>query len=167
MGSQDAVKVNRDYSDLLSAFAAHKVRFLVVGAYALAFHGRPRATGDLDIWVEATPANAKRVYAALAEFGAPLGGIDSRDFEAPGTVFQIGVAPNRIDVLTSLTALAFPRAWKNRLRRRYGSTPVNLISARDMLRNKRALGRPRDVADADELEAILRPPRRGGPGSPS
>jgi hypothetical protein len=100
------------------------------------------------------------VYAALADFGAPLGGIDTSDFERPGTVLQIGVAPNRVDLLTSLTALDFAQAWKSRLRRTYGSIPLNLIAAKDMITNKRAVGRPRDIADAEELERMLRSPRR-------
>jgi hypothetical protein len=155
------MKLNRHYSDLLSAFGANRVRFLLVGAYALAYHGRPRATGDLDVWVEATPSNARRVYAALAEFGAPLEKVAAEDFARPGTVFQIGIAPNRIDILTSLTALDFPGAWKNRRRVAYGSIPVSLLSAPDLLKNKRALGRARDLADAEELEAHLRQRRRG------
>ncbi len=157
---QGTVKVNRDYSDLLSAFVAHRVRFLIVGAYALAYHGRPRTTGDLDVWIDATPSNAGRVYNALADFGAPLEKIAANDFARPGTVFQIGVAPNRIDVLTSLTALEFSRAWRNRRRVAYGSVPVSLLSAPDLLENKRALGRPRDLADAQELENHLRSRRR-------
>jgi hypothetical protein len=154
------MNLNRDYSDLLSAFAAAKVRFLLVGAYALSYHGRPRATGDLDVWVEPSPANARRVWAALASFGAPLKSVRVEDFSTAHSVFQIGVAPNRIDVLTSLTGLRFSEAWKNRRRASYGSIPVFVISAQDLLKNKRALGRPRDLADAEELDALLRLSRR-------
>jgi hypothetical protein len=92
------MELNRDFSDLLSAFNARKVRFLLVGAYALSYYGRPRTTGDLDLWIDASAANARRVYDALADFGAPLEGLSPSDFGAPGTMFQIGVAPRRIDV---------------------------------------------------------------------
>jgi hypothetical protein len=98
----------------LRAFAAADVRFLVVGAYALAHHGRPRATGDLDVWVDATPANAKRVMRGLAAFGAPLADATERDFCSPGVVFQIGVPPGRIDILTQLTGITFDEAWPDR-----------------------------------------------------
>lgn len=160
MPSRDAMKLNRHYTDLLAAFAENRVRFLLVGAYALAYHGRPRATGDLDVWVEATPTNARRVFGALAAFGAPLERVEPEDFARLGSVFQIGIAPNRIDILTSLTALDFSSAWKNRRRAAYGSVPVFLLSASDLLQNKRALGRPRDLADAQELESHLRSRRR-------
>lgn len=105
--------MNPDFVDLLRAFAARDVRFLLVGAYALALHGRPRATGDLDVWVDATPENAARVMAALTEFGAPMDQIAESDFARPGIVYQIGVAPGRIDILTQLTGLAFADAWLN------------------------------------------------------
>jgi hypothetical protein len=158
------MKLNRDYSDLLSDFRKAKVRFLVVGAYALALHGRPRTTGDLDLWVDPARRNAARVFAALGRFGAPLEGLSAGDFEAPNVVFQIGVAPNRIDLLTSLTALRFADAWKNRRRLHYGSIPIAVLSAADLIRNKRALGRPRDLADVEEMKASgspARPRRRG------
>jgi hypothetical protein len=149
------MKLNRDYSDLLSAFAENRVRFLLVGAYALAYHGQPRATGDLDLWIEPSPSNARRVFSALARFGAPLDQVTVEDLAQPHLVFQIGVAPNRIDVLTSLTGLAFSRAWKRRRRVRYGSVPVFLLSAEDLLKNKRTLGRKRDLADVEEIEKLL------------
>jgi hypothetical protein len=150
------MKLNRHFSDLLSEFNAARVRYLVVGAHVLSYYGRPRTTGDLDLWVESTPENAERVFLALQKFGAPLGGISPRDFAAPGTVFQIGVAPSRIDVLTSLTALDFSSAWKNRRRAKYGKLPIALLSERDFVRNKRSVGRPRDLADASEIDRLLR-----------
>jgi len=103
--------MNQDFVDLLRAFIGADVRFLVVGAYALAHHGRPRATGDLDVWVEATPDNAPRVLRGLAAFGAPLQDVSESDFARPGAVFQIGVDPGRIDILTELTGLQFADAW--------------------------------------------------------
>jgi hypothetical protein len=103
--------MNPDFLDLLRAFAAADVRFLVVGAYALALHGRPRATGDLDVWVEATPENARRVIRALGEFGAPLADFSEADLAAAGVVYQIGVPPGRIDILTELTGITFAEAF--------------------------------------------------------
>ena len=154
------MELNRDFSDLLSAFNAQRVRFLLVGAYVLSYYGRPRTTGDLDLWIDATESNARRAYGALIEFGAPLDALSPADFAQPGIVFQVGVAPRRIDVLTSVTGLTFERAWKRRRRAAYGKIPIHLLSERDFIRNKRAVGRSRDIADAEEVEAILRRRRR-------
>jgi hypothetical protein len=153
------MELNRHFSDLLSEFNAARVRYLVVGAHLLSYYGRPRTTGDLDLWVESTPENAERVFLALESFGAPLEDISPRDFSTPGTVFQIGIAPSRIDVLTSLTALTFSSAWRNRRRAKYGQLPISLLSERDFVRNKRAVGRARDLADADEIDRVRK--RRG------
>jgi len=154
------MQLNPHFFDLLSEFDAAKVRYLVVGAHVLNYYGRPRTTGDLDLWVEPTQKNAERVLRALSRFGAPLEGITSHDFVTPGTVFQVGVAPSRIDILTSLTGLSFTTAWKNRRRARYESVPICLISERDFIRNKRAVGRTRDLADAEEIERLLRHAKR-------
>jgi len=141
--------MNRDFIDLLRAFIDADIRFLVVGAYALAFHGRPRATGDLDVWVEATPENAERVMHALGAFGAPLADVSSSDFSSPGVVFQIGVPPGRIDVLTELTGLTFAEAWPGRVRGKFGELDVDFIGRDAFLRNKRATGRPKDLGDIE------------------
>jgi len=154
------MQLNPDFSDLLSEFAEARVRFLVVGAYAMALHGRPRTTGDLDIWVDAEPANARRVFDALARYGAPMVDVSREDFEKPHLVFQIGVVPNRVDVLTSLTALRFGDAWKRRRRAYYGSLPVWILSEGDLIRNKRSLGRPRDLADVEEMKKAAPRPKR-------
>jgi hypothetical protein len=144
--------MNQDFIDLLRAFVAAEVRFLIVGAYALAIHGRPRATGDLDIWVEATPANAQRVIRALAEFGAPLEGVSEADLRQPGITYQIGVPPGRIDILTDLTGLTFAEAWADRLRRPFGDLEVDVIGRDAFIRNKRATGRPKDLGDIEGME---------------
>src|SRR5437879_5310904 len=99
--------MSQDFAELLRALSAADVRFLIVGAYALAHHSRPRATGDLDVWIEATLENAARVYRALSDFGAPLADLSQSDLAEPNLVFQIGVPPVRADLLTSLTALSF------------------------------------------------------------
>jgi hypothetical protein len=143
--------MNRDFVDLLRAFAAADVRFLVVGAYALAHHGRPRATGDLDVWVEPTPENAACVMRALAAFGAPLQEVTEDDFARPGVAFQIGVPPGRVDVLTDLTGIAFADAWPGREAGRFGELTVDFIGREAFLRNKRATGRAKDLADIEGL----------------
>jgi hypothetical protein len=144
--------MNPDFLDLLRAFAAADVRFLIVGAYALALHGRPRATGDLDVWVEATPENAKRVLRALDQFGAPLADISDADFATPGVVCQIGVPPGRIDILTDLTGITFSEAWLDRVHRPFGEVEVDFIGRASFLRNKRATGRPKDLGDIEGME---------------
>ena len=144
--------MNQDFIDLLRAFADAEVRFLVVGAYALALHGRPRATGDLDVWVEATPQNAARVMRALAAFGAPLTEIAEADFAHEGVTYQIGVPPGRIDILTDLTGITFHEAWADRVRRAFGHVEVDFIGRTSFIRNKRATGRPKDLGDIEGME---------------
>src|SRR5262245_4172546 len=144
--------MNPDFVDLLRAFAGAEVRFLIVGAYALAVHGRPRATGDLDVWIDATPENAVRVMRALAAFGAPLTDIAEADFARPGVVYQIGVPPGRIDILTELTALTFEQAWRDRIRRPFGELEVDFIDRDSFVRNKRATGRLKDLSDIEGMD---------------
>jgi hypothetical protein len=143
--------MNPDFVDLLRAFIGADVRFLIVGAYALALHGRPRATGDLDVWIDPTPENAARVMRALAAFGAPLSEVSSDDFSRPGVTYQIGVAPARIDILTELTGLTFMEAWPDRIRRSFGDVEVDFIGRAAFIRNKRATGRAKDLGDIEGL----------------
>jgi hypothetical protein len=143
--------MNPDFVDLLRAFIDADVRFLVVGAYALAHYGRPRATGDLDVWVDPTPDNARRVIRALAAFGAPVRDVREEDFASPGMVLQIGVPPGRIDVLTDLTGLTFDEAWPARDGGAFGEISVDFIGRDAFIRNKRAMGRTRDLADIEAL----------------
>jgi hypothetical protein len=147
-----AVDLADDFRDLLRAFADHGVRFLVVGAYALAVHGRPRATGDLDVWIEATPDNAERTYAALADFGAPLQGLTTADLATLGVVFQIGLPPLRIDVLTQISGVDFAAAWPGRKRAVFGDITVDVIGRDDFITNKRATGRLKDLVDARSID---------------
>jgi hypothetical protein len=144
-----------NYSDLLSEFLAHEVRFLVIGAYALGAHGHPRATMDFDVWVAPSPDNAVRVVRALRSFGAPLHGVTEDDLSRPGVGLHIGVPPVRIDILTEISGIAFEAAWPGRLPARFGTHDCFVIGPQDMLINKRAAGRAKDLADAAELEAIL------------
>ena len=107
--------MNRDFVEMLQELSATGAEFMLVGAYALAAHERPRATGDIDIWVRATPENAIRVWGALVRFGAPLHDLTLEDLSAPGITFQMGLAPKRIDILTSISGVSFEEAWPNRL----------------------------------------------------
>ncbi len=143
-----------DFKDLLFAFNARGVEYLVVGAQALAAHGRVRATGDLDVWVRPEAANAKRVIEALRVFGAPLQDLKETDLTRPGTVFQIGVAPLRIDVLTSIDAVAFDEAWADRMTATFVDLSVPVLSAKHLIKNKRAVGRTQDLADLEWLERL-------------
>lgn len=144
--------MNQDFRDLLRAFSDAEVRFLIVGAYAVSAHAEPRATGDLDVWVEATAENASRAYAALRAFGAPLHELAEEDLARPGIVFQIGLPPRRIDVLTSITGVEFADAWQDRKPVEYGGVPCHVIGLAALIENKRMLGRAKDLADLELLE---------------
>jgi hypothetical protein len=144
--------MNRDFAEMLSALSAAGVEFLVVGAHAVAAHGHPRATGDLDIWVRPTPENAGRVWSALERFGAPLFDLRLEDLGRPGVVFQIGVPPCRIDILTEITGVTFDEAWPGRLTTSVEGQTLAFIGRHELLTNKRAVGRPKDLGDVAFLE---------------
>ena len=144
--------MNPDFVEMLSELSAAGAEFLVVGAHALAVHGYPRATGDLDIWVRADATNGQRVLEALRRFGAPLFDLTLEDLAKPDTVFQIGTAPSRIDILTGLSGLSFEEAWPRRTAIKVGSLSFGVIGREDLIRNKRATGRPQDIVDADRLD---------------
>ncbi|MHB8416852.1 MAG: hypothetical protein ACYDCL_02165 [Myxococcales bacterium] len=144
--------MSQDFVDLLRAFSDQGVECLVVGAHALAAHGHVRATKDLDVWVRPTPENAARVYRALAAFGAPLSDLREEDLACPGTVFQIGVAPLRIDIITRIDGLEFDEAWREKVAAKLGDLPVYVPSKAHLIRNKRASGRLQDLADVERLE---------------
>jgi hypothetical protein len=149
---EESLSVNPHFRDILSALSVEGAEFLVVGAYALAGHGLPRATGDLDIWVRPTSENAQRVWRALLRFGAPLTSSSVKDFETLDNVFRMGLPPNQIDILTSISGLEFDQAWPNRVKYMIEGNQVFLISPADQVRNKRATDRPKDKIDADWLE---------------
>jgi hypothetical protein len=133
--------------------AAH-ARFIVVGAHAMAVHGVPRATQDLDVWIEATAENADRVWRALVDFGAPLAdlGITAAEFNRPGTVIQIGLPPNRIDILTEISGVAdFEAAWNDRVEHEIEGRSIPSIGLASLITNKRAAGRLKDLADNEAL----------------
>ena len=147
--------MNDDFRNLLSAFLAADVRFLIVRAYAVGIHGHPRATKDIDLWVEASHENAARVMQALRDFGAPLGDLCEDDLAVVGTGFMMGIPPCRIDVLTQISGIAFEDAWTHRVERAFDARlrcPV--ISVEDLITNKTASGRPQDVADVTALNRL-------------
>ena len=148
----------KDQTDLLSAFNAHNVEYLVVGGHAVGEHSQPRGTKDLDILIRSDEANSKAVFRALADYGAPLSGLSPDDFNnKPESVFQIGVEPARIDILQSIPAVDFDAVWANRVESTIdGSTPVHFISADDLIRNKLATGRHRDLDDVERIVAAKR-----------
>ena len=144
-------RLNRDYNDILSALCAEGAEFLVVGAYAVGVHGIPRATGDIDIWVRPTSENARRVMRALKRFGAALLDLTEEDLATDDTVFQMGVAPSRIDVITGISGVTFDQAWPSRVTVAIEGLAVPVIGRDDLLRNKAASGRPKDLADLAAL----------------
>jgi|TARA_A100000171_G_C2053006_1_gene106128 predicted nucleotidyltransferase len=143
---------NPDFKDMLLALSDAKIDFLLVGAYAVAAHGHPRATGDLDLWVRPDAETAPKVYRVLAEFGAPLHDLTVDDLATPGMVFQIGIEPSRIDILTAISGVAFDDAWENKLNIELDDIKLNVIGRDDLIVNKRACGRPKDIADAETLD---------------
>jgi hypothetical protein len=145
--------MNRDFSELLLAFNAHHVEYLLVGAHALAVYGHVRATKDVDVWVRPDSENAQRVLQALLEFGAPLGDLNLDDLSKAGTIFQIGVPPIRIDVITAIDGVEFAQAWPDRLETSFGGVPVFVISRHHLITNKKTSARLQDLADVEQLEA--------------
>lgn len=145
--------LNDDFRDVVLLFADGGVEFMIVGAYALGFHGAPRASGDIDLFVRASAENATRVEAALKKFGAPLAahGVTAADFATPGSVYQVGLPPRRIDVLTQLSGVSFDEAYDSSVVADVEGRSVRVIGRDAFLKNKRAAGRPKDLADADRL----------------
>jgi hypothetical protein len=146
------MQTNSDFRDLFAALNAADAEYLVVGALALAAHGHIRATKDLDVWVRATPANAQRVHRALSTFGAPLQDLTVDDLASPDLVFQIGIAPIRIDIITSIDGVEFDEAWSEKLATHYSDQAVQVLSRRHLIQNKKTSGRLQDLADVEALE---------------
>lgn len=153
--------LNEDYKEMLQCLVDEGVKFLLVGAYALAAHGYPRATMDIDLWVMPSPDNAQAVLRALRKFGAPLHGLSSADLQKDDTVFQIGVAPRRIDIITGASGLRFEEAFQASSLIEIEGLKIRIPSIGDLIRNKRATGRTKDLADAEALESLqsFSPPR--------
>lgn len=159
--------MNSDWSDLIQEFTQAGVRFLLVGAHAIAAHGIPRATRDIDFWVDPEPTNASRAWQALRRFGAPLDalGVREADLRSPGTVIQIGIQPNRIDLLTTVSGIeTFEAAWSRRLNSTLGGVPVAVLGLSDLRVSKRAAGRKRDLLDLEMLDELDRREQGGTRG---
>lgn len=150
-------EIEKDYEDLLRSLNIHKVKYCVIGAYAMALYVAPRYTKDMDIFVEATPSNAEKVITALRDFGFHHPSLTAKDFSKPGRTIQIGYEPVRVDILTSIDGCVFEEVWKNRIRGSYGKEKVYFIGRADLLRNKTASNRKQDQAD---LEALKRSKRK-------
>jgi hypothetical protein len=149
----------QDYKDLLSAFHAHGVKYLVVGGYAVIFHAQPRFTKDIDVFIKADPANAHTVYAALAEFGAPLQGVRPDDFADPSSFFRFGRDPRGFDILPNLPGVDFDSAWERRVEgviEPQSGLKAFFISKEDLIAAKLASGRPQDLADVSAIRAAAR-----------
>ena len=144
--------MNRNFVEMLRALSGARAEFVIIGAHAVAAHGHPRSTRDIDIWINPTAGNVERVWQALAEFGAPLQQISQNDLLTPGTIFQIGVEPIRIDILTAVEPLTFDEAWANRAMIEVDGEPFPFLGRDDLIRSKRAAGRPHDLRDIEALE---------------
>lgn len=144
--------VTKDFAELFACLDARNVKAIVVGGYAFAFHAKPRFTKDIDIFVEPIPENAERLLQALDDFGFGGLGLTSADFTQPGSVVQLGVAPNRVDLVTAIDGVSFDEAWAGRVSGTYGNVPVFYLGRDELIRNKRASGRAQDIADLEALE---------------
>ena len=147
--------LNNDYKDMLHALSGEGVKFILVGGYAISAHGWPRTTLDIDFWILASPENAAAVIRALKTFGAPLADVSAADFEKAGTIFQIGVAPCRIDILTQIDGVDFEEAWPRAVVKTWEGIDVRVLSLQDLLANKRASNRLKDLADVELLEQLV------------
>jgi len=149
--SPDANPPNDDQIEFMACLNRHGVRALIVGAHAIAFHAKPRYTEDFDVLIEPSPENAQRVLAALNDFGFGTLNITESDLSQPGQVVQLGFPPNRIDIITSISAINFEEAWERRIAGEFGGEHVFFIGKSDLIRNKQAVARPKDLMDLDLL----------------
>lgn len=145
------MRLQKDLKEFIELLNSHGVRYIIVGGYAVAYHGHPRFTGDIDLFVEAASDNARRILAALHDFGFSDLELKLEDFEQPDNVVQLGLPPNRIDLLTSISGLSFAQVWQDRLTAQLDGVPVCFISKKLLLANKLASGRAKDLADVEEL----------------
>jgi len=145
------MEIQKDFRDLLKLLNAHKVEYLIVGAYALAFHGAPRYTGDMDIFVKPDSENAQHIMAALNDFGFGSVELSAADFEIEDKIVQLGFPPVRVDIVTSLTGVSWEEAISGKVEGIYGDVPVYYIGREEFISNKRRLGRKKDLADLEAL----------------
>jgi hypothetical protein len=145
------MNLSKDLREFVELLNSRKIKYVLVGGHAVAFHGFPRFTGDVDFLIDTSPENAALVAAAVSDFGFANLGLKEGDFRGPETVVQLGRAPNRIDILTSVTAVSFAEAWQTRVETSLNGLPVWVISKELLVRNKLATGRPQDLADAKRI----------------
>ena len=148
--------LNADFRDMVQCLADEGAQFLMIGAYAVSFHGHPRTTGDMDLWVRPDPQNARKVWRALSKFGAPANalGITEQDLARENMVVQFGVPPRRIDLVTSISGVSFDEGWQSRVEVTWSGRRIAFLGLDALLANKRATGRPKDLLDVTELERI-------------
>ncbi len=144
--------LNKDYKEMLQILLKNKVRFLVVGAYAMGVYGYPRATGDFDIWVEATKENSNRIFKSLIEFGTPIKEINDTTFSEKGIIFQIGVAPRRIDIITEIDGVVFDEGYITRQEVEIENIKIPFLSKDNLIKNKQSTGREKDKLDVENLK---------------
>jgi hypothetical protein len=145
------METQSDFRELLELLNAHHAEFVIVGGYALAFHGVPRFTGDLDLLVKPDSDNAQRILAALSMFGFASLGLTQADFEQPDQIVQLGMPPVRVDLITSITGVSWEEAWNGRVEASYGDVPVAYLGRHQFIANKLATGRRKDLADLELL----------------
>lgn len=146
--------LNEDYKEIIQSLLKHRVKFLIVGAYAMGVHGYPRATGDFDIWIEASKVNSEKTFKSLLEFGAPLREINEDTFGEEGIIFQIGVVPRRIDIITKISGVNFMEAYPERKIVEVEGIKIPFLSMADLIKNKEAAARPKDKLDVKALKKI-------------
>lgn len=150
------MQIPLDYKELLKILNRHKAKYLIVGAYAVAYYAEPRYTKDIDIWIESSQNNARKVYSALKKFGAPLENITLNDFTNENLVYQIGVAPIRVDIIMGLKGLNFEKAWENRTKAKLEGIKVNIMGLEELIKSKKKTQRDMNGRDLDSLRYVLR-----------
>lgn len=150
------MQIPLDYKELLKILNKHQAKYLIVGAYAVAYYAEPRYTKDIDIWIESSPNNARKVYSALKKFGAPLENITLNDFTNENLMYQIGVAPVRVDIIMGLKGLNFEKAWENRTKTKLEGIKVNIVGLEELIKSKKKAKRAMNGRDLDSLRYVLR-----------
>src|SRR3989304_65801 len=145
------MEIQSDFKELPELFNSHKVEYLITGAYALAFHGAPRYTGDIDLYIKPDPSNAGRIVKALNQFGFGGLGLKAEDFTTPGQIIQLGAPPARIDIITSISGVSWEEAEGGKIAGSCGGVPVYFIGREQFIANKQATGRQKDLADLESL----------------
>lgn len=156
------MKLQKDLREFIELLSSSGVDFIIIGGHAVAFHGHPRYTGDIDLLVRSTPENAERIIASLRAFGFGEVGLSSQDFIRPGSVVQLGRPPNRIDLLTSVSGVDFEEAWEGKVAGELDGLEVFFLGLDALLKNKQASGRDKDLSDIRKLQAIARKIERTG-----